>query len=51
MGMSVKERLLELMREENYKPSKIEEIMKILGIDYSQKSILEKILKEMEKEG
>ncbi|MDI3501472.1 MAG: ribonuclease, partial [Thermoanaerobacter sp.] len=44
MGMSVKERLLELMREENYKPSKIEEIMKILGIDYSQKSILEKIL-------
>ncbi|WP_028992493.1 ribonuclease R [Thermoanaerobacter thermocopriae] len=49
--MNVKEKLLELMNEENYKPSKIEEIMKFLDIDYSQRNILESILKEMEKEG
>jgi len=42
---------LQLLREEDYKPSKIEEIMDMLHIDYNQRKILEATLKEMEKEG
>jgi ribonuclease R len=49
--MKIKERLLQLLREEDYKPSKIEEIMDMLHIDYNQRKILEATLKEMEKEG
>jgi ribonuclease R len=49
--MRIKEKLLQLLSKEDYVPSKIEDIMDILNIDYSQKKMLESILKEMEKEG
>ncbi|MGB9780773.1 ribonuclease R [Caldanaerobacter sp.] len=49
--MRVKEKLLQLFSREDYMPSKIEEIMDMLDIDYGQKKMLEATLKEMEKEG
>ncbi|MGB9680058.1 MAG: ribonuclease R [Thermoanaerobacteraceae bacterium] len=49
--MNIKDKLLDFMRQETYKPSKIEEIMRLLEIDYGQKIILENTLKNMEKEG
>ncbi|MBE0069509.1 ribonuclease R [Thermoanaerobacterium thermosaccharolyticum] len=49
--MNFKDKLLELFNNENYKPSKIDNILKMLDVDYSQKGIVEDLLKDLEKDG
>jgi len=49
--MNFKDKLLELFNDENYKPSKIDNILKMLDVDYSQKGIVEDLLKDLEKDG
>lgn len=49
--MNFKDKLLELFSDENYKPSKIDNILKMLDVDYSQKGIVEDLLKDLEKDG
>ncbi|SNX55262.1 ribonuclease R [Thermoanaerobacterium sp. RBIITD] len=49
--MNFKYKLLELFNDENYKPSKIDNILKMLDVDYSQKGIVEDLLKDLEKDG
>lgn len=51
IGMNFKDKLLELFNNENYKPSKIDNILKMLDVDYSQKGIVEDLLKDLEKDG
>ncbi|KAA5806679.1 ribonuclease R [Thermoanaerobacterium thermosaccharolyticum] len=49
--MNFKDKLLELFNDENYKPSRIDNILKMLDVDYSQKGIVEVLLKDLEKDG
>lgn len=49
--MNIRDKLIELMNDAKYKPSKIEDILRMLDIDYGQRYVLENILKDMEKEG
>ncbi|MTI69542.1 MAG: ribonuclease R [Firmicutes bacterium] len=49
--MSTKEKLVEFMKEEAYKPLKMEELAKIFDIKKDEVSEFEKLLEDMEKEG
>lgn len=49
--MNFKEKVLDLMNNENYKPSKIENILKMLDVDLEQKDIVESTLADFEKDG
>jgi ribonuclease R len=49
--MNIKGKILELMESVNYKPSKIDNILKLMDIEYNQKHIIEGVLKDLIKEG
>ncbi|TZE81225.1 ribonuclease R [Calorimonas adulescens] len=49
--MSIRDKILDYMNEESYKPLSINELMKAFNIQKSEKQQIEKILRDLEKDG